>query len=312
MDRVGEMEVFVRVVEKGGLSAAARTLAMTPSAVSKLLSRLEERLGARLLHRTTRRIHLTHEGVDYYRRSVRILADINDAEQAVTLAHTAPRGELTVNTSIPFAHCQIVPILPEFLALFPDVRVELLVTDNVIDLVDGGIDVAIRINARKDSSLILRQLALDRRIICASPDYLRRHGTPEHPSDLRHHNCLAWTGHHNALNAWPFTGPEGPYSQLVGGNTRVDNGETLYEAALAGVGIGRLAEFRVGADIHAGRLVALLTDHHRIETFPIDAVYTHRRHLLPRVRAFVDFLAHRFQPVPPWRIGMPADMDRKV
>jgi DNA-binding transcriptional LysR family regulator len=296
------MEAFVRVVEDGGFSAAARSLTMTPSAISKLITRLEARLGARLLHRTTRRINLTHEGAAFYQRSKRILTDIDDAEEAISLAHGAPRGLLTITTSTPFAHCQIVPILPEFFSLYPEISVDLAVTDRVVDMVEGGYDIALRINARKDSTLIVRQLATDRRIICASSGYLGRNGMPTVPADLRRHNCLAWTSNHADLNQWPFNGPEGPTTVRVSGNTAMDNGETLYEAVRAGIGIARLAGFRVGADIQAGRLVPLLTDFDISEPFPIDAVYTHRRHLLPKVRAFVDFLVRRFTPAPPWRI----------
>lgn len=299
-----DMAAFVAVVEAGGFSAAARVLGLTPSAVSRLIARLEDRLGVRLLHRTTRRISLTHEGVAYYQRSARILAEIEDAEGAISALHAVPRGLLKVSAATAFADCQIAPLLPEFLDRYPGVRVELSVTDRVIDLIEDAVDVAVRFNVRSDPSLIQRLLAEDRRVICAAPAYLARCGVPESPQDLLAHNCLAWTGsQQSSLNDWPFSGPDGPYALRVGGNAAVNTGETLYALMRAGLGIGRLAECLVGADIRDGRLVPLVLEHHRAETLPIHAVYPHRRHLLPKVRAFVDFLAGKFAPVPPWRVG---------
>jgi len=301
MDKPGEMAAFVRVVEEGGFSAAARVLGVTPSAVSKLIGRLEDRLGARLLHRTTRSFNVTHEGVAFYQRSVRILRDIEEAEDAIIQSRSAPRGTLKVNAAVAFATHQIVPLLPEFLELYPELHIELTVTDRVVDLIEEGVDVAIRIGARVDSSLISRQLAEDRRLICAAPSYIDRHGAPRTPDELADHNCLAWMANQGGLNDWPFAGPDGPYTVTVSGNAEVNSGETLHEMALAGLGLARMAEFRVGDDIKSGRLVPVLLDHHRAEPLPIHVVYPHRRHLLPKVRSFVDFLAWRFTPVPPWR-----------
>ncbi len=300
MDRPGEMAVFVRVVETGGFSSAARATGLTPSAVSKLIGRLEDRLGARLLHRTTRSLGLTHEGVAFYQRSVRILRDIDEAEQAISQLHMVPRGRLKVNAAVAFAIYQIVPILPEFLSRYPEMHIELTVNDKVVDLVEEGVDVAIRLGARLDSSLISRPLAIDHRIICAAPAYLDRHGVPELPGDLVRFNCLTWIGNQGELNDWPFAGPGGPYTVTVRGNTEVNNGEALYEMTMAGLGIARMAGFRVGGALKAGRLVALLGEQHREEPLPIHALYPHRRHLLPKVRAFVDFLTEKFTPSPPW------------
>lgn len=300
MDRPGEMAVFVRVVEAGGFSAAARATGLTPSAVSKLIGRLEDRLGARLLHRTTRSISLTHEGVAFYQRSVRILRDIDEAEQAISQLHAVPSGRLRVNAAVAFATYQIVPILPEYLDQYPQVHLELTVTDRVVDVVEEGVDVAIRLGPRVDSSLISRQLATDHRIICAAPAYLLRNGTPTTPGDLSRFNCLTWIGNQGGLNEWPFIGPHGPYTVCVKGNIEVNNGESLFEMTLAGLGIARMAGFRVGEALKAGRLVALLTDQHREQPLSIHAVYPHRRHLLPKVRSFVDFLTWKFTPTPPW------------
>lgn len=305
MDRSGEMAVFVRVVEQGGFSAAARSLGMTPSAVSKLVGRLENRLGVRLMHRTTRAFSLTHEGVAYYQRSLRILRDIDEAEEAISRAQTVPRGTLRVNAAVAFATYQVVPLLPEFFARYPDVHLELTVTDRVVDLVEEAVDVAIRIGVRSDSSLISRQLVVDRRVVIAAPAYLERHGTPRVPEDLLRHSCLCWIGNQGALNDWPFMSPDGPVTLSVSGHVEVNSGEVLYEMALAGLGIARVAEFRVGADVKAGRLVPLLAEYQPAERLPIHAVYPHRRHLLPKVRAFVDFLTEKFNPEPPWRVVRP-------
>jgi DNA-binding transcriptional LysR family regulator len=306
MDKPGEMSAFVRVVEEGGFSAAARSLRLTPSAVSKLIGRLEDRLGVRLLHRTTRQINPTHEGVAFYQRCVRILKEIEEAEQAISALHEAPRGLLRVTAAVAFADHQIVPLLPEFLDRYPEVRIELTVTDRVVDLIEEGFDVAVRVNVRADSRLIARLLVEDRRIICAAPAYLRRHGVPKVPGDLSRHNCLAWIGDQGGLNHWPFDGPDGPYSLAVNSTIEVNSGETLYAMVRAGLGIARLAELVVGRDIRTGGLVPLLTDHYRADALTIHAVYPHRRHLLPKVRAFVDFLISKFTPEPPWAVARDA------
>ena len=303
MDRAGEMGVFVRAVHAGGFSAAARQLGLSPSAVSKLIGRLEDRLGVRLLQRTTRHLGLTEEGRAFYERCLRILADIDEAEQAVGRLHAVAAGTLRVNAAVAFATYQVVPLLPEFTQRHPLVKLDLTVTDRVVDLVDEGTDLGIRIGARFESSLVSRLLAEDRRVIVAAPAYLARHGTPLQAADLSRHNCLAWSGEHGDLNDWPFTGPEGRFTVRARGNTRVNNGETLYEMALAGLGIAQIAEFRVGADIRAGRLVPLLVDQHNAVPLPIHVVYPHRQHLSPKVRAFVDFLVEKFTPVPPWAVA---------
>lgn len=270
--------------------------------MSKLIARLEERLGVRLIQRTTRRLNLTHEGVAYYQRSLGILKEIEEIEQTIGQAQALPRGVLKVNAAVAFAEHQIVPYLREFLDLYPDVHVELTVTDQVVDLVQEGVDVAIRINVRPNSLLVARLLAEDQRIICASPRYLEQHGTPKSPADLADHNCLTWVGNQGRLNDWPFTGPEGQYKQTVSGSVEVNSGETLYDLVRHDVGIARLAELVVGNDIKAGRLVHLLPAYHQSDPLTVHAVYPHRRHLQGKVRAFVDFLVRKYSPQPPWRV----------
>jgi DNA-binding transcriptional LysR family regulator len=301
MDKPGEMQVFVRVVEDGGFSAAARGLGLTPSAISKVISRLESRLGVRLMHRTTRAFNLTHEGVSFYQRSARILRDIDEAEEAISQFHAEPRGTLKVNAAVAFATYQVAPLLPTFFERFPNVHIELTVTDRVVDVVEDSVDVAIRIGTRIDPSLMSRLLAEDHRVICASPEYLRRRGVPLEPADLTRHDCLAWIGNQGGLNEWPFSGADGPYTLPVRGHVDVNSGEALYELTRAGVGISRIAEFRVGDDIQAGRLVSLLEAVHRPVPLPIHVICSRGRHLVPKVRAFVDFLVESFTPEPPWR-----------
>jgi len=299
IDRSGDMGVFVAAIEAGGFSAAARRLGLTPSAVSKHVARLEERLGARLVNRTTRRISLTAEGEAYLRRAQRILADIDEAEQAVSQARGTPQGELRINTGIAFGQHQLVPMLPDFLDRYPQVRVKLSFNDRVVDLVEEGDDVGIRIAHLEDSRLVARRLAPNRRIICAAPSYIERHGRPETPADLARHSCLV-PNFSSTLSSWEFEGPEGPATLDIKGAVESNNTEALRQLALAGVGIVRFAEFMVGADVRAGRLVALLQDFDRGESPPISVVYPHRKHLSPKVRAFVDFLVEKCTP-PPWQ-----------
>lgn len=300
MDRAGEMAVFAKVVEEGSFSSAARVLKLTPSAVSKQIGRLEDRLGVRLLNRTTRQLSATEEGDAFYQRCVRILTDMEEAELAVSQRHAAPRGTLRVNCGVAFGKHQISPLIPEFLERYPDVSVEMTLTDVIADLVEEGQDIAIRFGQLQDSSMVARQLAVSRRAICCSPDYLIRHGEPKDPRELAEHNCLTFaTSPH--LNDWIFRMPDGgefPFKAV--GNFTANNGETIHEMVLAGLGIARLAEFLVAPEVQEGKLVRILKPFYRDVEVPIHAVYPTRRHLSPKVRAFVDFMVEKFNPVPPW------------
>jgi len=293
------MAVFVRVVDEGGFSAAARGMHLTPSAVSKQITRLEDRLGVRLLTRTTRQLHLTEEGSEFYERSVRILADLEEAELAVSRNDTTPRGTLKVSCGVSFGKYQISPLMPEFLSRYPDLAVELDTSDSLVDLVEEGVDVAVRFGSLSDSSMVARFLAGSRRAIVAAPSYLERHGEPVHPRDLGSHNCLSFS-HQTHLNEWRFKEPDGELPVEARANFRANNGETVFEMALAGLGIARLARWLVEPEIRAGRLKMVLRDYYRDVTVPIHAIYPTRRHLSPKVRAFVDFLVEKYTPVPPW------------
>ena len=288
-----DMVAFVRAVERGGFSAAARDLGLTPSAVSKLVTRLEDRLGVRLLNRTTRRLALTAEGESFFQRSQRILADIAEAEEEVGRSRVKPRGLLKVNVGTAFGMHQLVPALPDFFALHPEIQVELTITDRLVDLIEEGADLGLRMGTLPDSSLVARRIMDVERVICASPAYLKRHGTPRKPAVLRGHNCLSMA---NAptLRRWPFEGREGVESVEVTGNLSATSADALLALALRGLGVIRLADVIVGEAIREGRLVRLLDDVHHREVVPLHAVYPQGRHRSPRLAAMIDFLVGRF------------------
>ncbi|NMO13431.1 LysR family transcriptional regulator [Pyxidicoccus fallax] len=292
VNRSGEMEVFVRVVELGGFSAAARAFRMTPSAVSKLVARLEQRLGARLVNRSTRRLQLTPEGVTFYERSVRVLADLDEAERGIA-ANTSPRGRLRVNASVPFGTHFLLPLAPEFLACHPGVTLDLVLTDEVVNLLEDRTDVAIRSGPLGSSDLVARKLGETRMVIVGAPAYLKRRGTPGKPRDLERHNLLRF-GYSRAMEEWPFVERGAEVRVSPSGNAQASNGDALRQLALAGLGLARLAAFQVREDIAAGRLVAVLEDHNPGDTEPVHAVFVGAGGPLPsRVRAFLDFLAAR-------------------
>ena len=293
INRSGEMEVFVRVVEEGSFSAAARRLGLTPSAVAKLIGRLEERLGVRLLARSTRSLKPTPEGDLFYDQASRILADIAEAEAGIS-GSSAPRGRLRISASIPFGtHC-VVPLLPEFHARFPAVTLDVSLTDEVVDILAERTDVAIRHGPLRDSSLQARKLGVSRRVLIASPAYLERRGVPQAPADLAAHDCLTFN-YRRSFTDWVLAGPEGPRPMQVTGPLVVNNGETLRQAVLAGIGIGRTALYHVAPDLAAGRLVELLPDYDPREMEEIHALFLGRGTMPARVRAFIDFLVERLR-----------------
>jgi len=299
MENTGELATFVRAVESGGFTAAALALRLSPSAVSKIVSRLEARLGVRLLNRTTRRIALTPEGELFFRRCQRILADIEDAEQAVAQSGGKAQGLLRVNTGVAFTSRYLVPVLPKFLERYPEVKLELSLNDRLVDLVEEGADVAVRMAPMADSTLIARRICDVHRRIVATPAYLKRHGRPGAPEDLVDHNCVTFALHPH-LNQWPFRGPRGTWTVAVRGNVETNHSDALYGLVLAGVGIGRFSEMVVGPDIRAGRLVPLFDAEHDAEPQPLHALYPHRRFLSPKVEAFVSFLVQTFGRNAPW------------
>ncbi len=297
LDELTSMAVFARVVELRSFSAAARELGLSKSAVSTRVSRLEASLGVRLMHRTTRKLSLTEAGLALYERCARIVQAADEAAEVAEDASSAPRGTLRVNAPVTFSQLYMGPVLASFLAAYPEVRVALTVSDRLVDLVEEGTDVAIRITRLQDSSLIARKLADDRGVVVASPDYLARRGTPEVPEDLVEHDCLRYSGL-DARVEWRFVGPDGPYSVPVRGPLVASDGAVLREGAVAGLGLAVVPTFMVADDLAAGRLVIVLDDH-RDAPLGVYAVMAERRHLAPKVRVFVDYLAARFAE-PPW------------
>ncbi|MCM2309591.1 MAG: LysR family transcriptional regulator [Sulfuritalea sp.] len=299
MDRSAQMTAFVRAVETGGFSAAAREMGLTPSALSKLVTRLEDRLGARLLQRTTRRLQLTAEGEAFYARARPILAAMDEAEAEVAEAGASPRGMLRLYSGSTFGTHQLAPAIPRFLELHPAVEIDITISDQPLGAMQEGVDLAIRIGPLVESSLVARRICNLERVICASPSYLERHGRPRTPDDLQQHNCL-WITSLPALRRWPFDTDDGIRVVHVDGNVVTNNAETVLQLALAGVGITRLSDVVVAESIRKGALVPILADWHHVEPVPLFATYPSGRNLSPKVRAMVDFLVAEFGSAP-WR-----------
>lgn len=297
MDTLTSMELFVKAVDSGSFSATARAMNLTPSAVSKQISRLEDRLGARLFNRTTRQLAPTEEGRAYYERCQQILADIQEAESAVSKLNTEPRGVLRVNMPVVFGRRHIIPLVGPFLQQYPQVSLELSMSDQYVDPIAEGCDMLIRVGELKDSSLIARKLAEARRVVVAKPEYWEMHGRPMRPEDLRRHNCLVYS-YLTSGNTWRMTDADGrEHTVVTSGNLTSNNGEALLEAALSGVGVVNLPTWMVGPDLAEGRLEEVLGEYAQPEP-AVHAIYPPGRHLSAKVRAFVDFLANHFRERP--------------
>lgn len=289
VNRSGEMEAFVQVVERGGFSAAARALGMTPSAVSKLVARLESRLAVQLVHRSTRKLTLTPEGQQFHERSVRVLADMDEAERCAA-SGAAPRGRVSINASVPFGHHVLLPLMQRFLEGHPQVTVDVSLTDRVVDLMDERTDIAVRWGQLPSSDLVARRLGETGQAIVASPAYLARYGTPHTPQELEAHNRLG-TSYRRAVPDWPLSVDGRLVEMPIVGNMRVGDGSALRRLVLDGIGLGRLSLYHVQADIDAGRLVKVMEEFNPHEMEPIHAVYLGKAGRLPaRVRAMLDFL----------------------
>ena len=299
-----DLAVFVRVIEAGGFSAAARVLSLSPSAVSKLVTRLEDRLGVRLLNRTTRSLNPTPEGEQLFLRAQRILAEIDEAESEVTRTRSAPRGLLRVHASVAFGMHQLTPMLPEFGARYPEIEVMLAVSDRPADLVEEGFDLAVRIGRLPDSSLVARRICDIERVICAAPGYLQKHGTPRRPEDLLKHECLRLFTQ-PALAHWPFDDPSAPgglRSIEVAGRFSANNAESLLQMAIAGMGIVRFTDLTAGEALRSGALVPVLTAFNHVERVPLQVLMPPGKHRLPKVTAMLDFMVEHFAGAP-WRLA---------
>jgi len=297
MDRFEEMRVFTAVVEAGSFVKAAEALRMSKAGVSRHLTDLETRLGARLLQRTTRRQSLTEEGQLFYERCKVLLAEVEDAETEVNSRSGEVGGLLRVNAPLTFGVRHLAPLWGRFKSQHPKLMLDITLTDRLVDLVDEGYDVAVRISQLADSTLVSRRLATTRMVLCATPQYLQEHGRPEHPKELTMHGSVAysyWAGR----DEWRFHGPEGEINVRIQPIMRANNGDTCLQAALAHLGIILQPTFLVGDALRAGALVELMPAY-RCAELGIYGVYPTRRHVPPRVRALVDFLAEHFAQ-PPW------------
>ncbi|GKS92107.1 LysR family transcriptional regulator [Acidovorax sp. SUPP2539] len=287
--RSGELEVLVLVAERGSLSAAARQLGVSPSAVSKAMSRLEARLGVQLLQRSTRRVLLTPEGTQLYQGAKRLLADLNDLEADVA-ARSAPRGTVRIGASTSTGAVLLLPLVPRLRALHPGLSLDLYFTDHVVDLADAGIDIAIRWGALPASDVVARLLGHTRQIVVAAPQYLARHGEPRHPDDLHRHVRLGWN-YPRAIPHWPFMVDGRRVAVDIGHAIRVNDGDVMRRLALEGAGLARLSLYHAWDDVANGRLVPVLEAFNAGDLEPIHAVYIGRPDRLPpRTRAVLDFL----------------------
>jgi DNA-binding transcriptional LysR family regulator len=300
MDRVGDLSLFLRVLDLGSISAAARSLDLSVAVASQRLKRLERDLGVRLLHRTTRQLHATPEGAALAEQGRVLVEDLEALTGGLRQSATEVSGTLRVTMSAAFGGQYISPLLPEFLALHPRVKLSVNLNDQILDLVGSGFDLGIRVGALGDSGLVARQLATNRRVLCASPDYLQRHGTPRTPADLAAHDCLLLVGSQGRQDMWHFTDRKGrEIAQRVQGRFESNQGALLRDAVVAGLGIALHSLWHVHEQLRSGQLQVLLPDY-PIATTGIHAVMPQRRLVPPRVRAFVDFLAERLGKHPPW------------
>jgi len=299
MDRFGDLDVFAHVVTARSMSAAGRQLNLSPAVISKRIRRLEERLGVRLIQRTTRQLALTEAGQGFYERVVSILSSIEEAESWVASGAGQARGTLRVSAPTSFGRLHIAPHLKRFLDANPLVTVDLVLSDAFVDVVGEGFDLAIRIADLQDSSLVAKRLAPNHRVLCATPGYLAAYGSPGDINELSRHTLIA----HNA-DHWRLDGPEGPVSVRVNGPLRTNSSEVVREALLAGVGIALRSTWDVGPELKSGALQRVLPAYAVGSRVAVYAVYPSRRHLEQKVRAFVDYLGELYGATPYWDAGL--------
>lgn len=299
MDRFGDLDVFAHVVTAKSMSAAGRQLKLSPAVISKRIRRLEERLGVRLLQRTTRQLSLTEAGQGFYERVVSVLSSIEDAEAWVASGAGQARGTLRVSAPTSFGRMHIAPHLKPFLDANPLVSVDLILTDAFVDIIGEGFDLAVRIADLQDSSLVAKRLAPNHRVLCATPGYLAARGVPETIEMLSRHTLIA----HNA-DHWRLDGPEGPVAIRVAGPLRTNSSEVVREALLAGLGIALRSTWDVGPELKSGALRQVLPEYSVGKRVAVHAVYPSRRHMEQKVRVFVDYLAELYGATPYWDDGL--------
>lgn len=298
MTNLGDLEIFSRVIATGSMSAAGRALGLSPAVVSKRVKRLEERLGTRLFQRTTRQISLTEAGQGFHERIVGILAGIEEAEAFVSGRSGAARGVLRISAPTSFGRLHIAPHLKGFMASHPELVVNLVLTDAFSDLVAESFDLAIRIGELSDSSLVARRLAPVRRLLCAAPSYLEKHGQPQSIDDLAHHICLP----QHIQDVWRLEGPGGTVTVRPQGPLITNSSEVVREAVLTGMGIALRSTWDVGPDLRSGALRQILPDHEGSRNVVLSAVYPSRQFLPAKVRLFIDYLADLYGPLPYWEL----------
>ncbi|PWE57942.1 LysR family transcriptional regulator [Metarhizobium album] len=296
MTNFGDLDIFARVVSSGSMSTAGRALGLSPAVISKRIKRLEDRLGTRLLQRTTRQISLTEAGQGFYERVLSVLAGLEDAEAFVSGRSARIQGTLKVSAPTSFGRMHIAPHLKPFLDAHPDLTLNLVLTDEFTDIVGGGFDLAIRIAELGDSSLVARRLAPVRRVLCAAPAYLASYGTPEDVEALKHHTCLR--PHNN--DAWRLEGPGGAVLYRPEGRLVTNSSEVIREAVIAGFGIALRSTWDVGQELKDGRLVRVLPSYEGSRNVALSAVYPSRQFLPAKVRLLIDYLAELYGPVPYW------------
>lgn len=293
---IEHLRLFVRIAATNNISQAGQELGLSPAVASAHVNKLEEGLGVRLVHRTTRKVSLTEEGIDFLPHAEEVLATIEAARASVGVGNALPQGTLRITAPASFGRMHLLPALKEFLALHPRLSIDLRLTDSIVDLVEGGFDIAIRNAELKDSSLIARKLAPDNRIICASPDYLANNGQPSSPEDLREHHCINLMG----LENWLFETPNGVLNIKTKGNLRTDHGEAVRDACIQGLGIAMAATWSVYKQLENGELVQILKEYPLASDSGIWAVYPSSRLLAPKVRAFIDYFADYYGNPPYW------------
>jgi len=298
MENLNDMVTFARVVEAGGFSEAARQMGVSKSHVSKAIARLELSLGVRLLNRSTRGLSVTEIGAAFHEHCIRITEEAAQAAEVVGRLQSEPRGVLRVTAPVAFGRLHVGPAVAEFLSRYPRLKLDMTITDRMVDLVSEGYDVAIRIRREPSLHVVARELAPVRRVVCATPDYFERRGVPTAPQDLAEHNCLHYT-HFGTQGEWRFQSPRGEIVVPVKGTLRIDDDDTLAQAVLSGLGLAMLPTFIIGGELQAGRLRSVLSDYVPLER-RIYAVHLPNVRLPVKIRAFLDFLQARFGPTPYW------------
>lgn len=307
---LNEMLIFAKVVDEGSFTGAANALDMPKSTVSRRIAQLEKRLGARLLHRTTRRLNLTEVGAGYYARCSRIVAEAQEADLAIVEARSIPKGPLRVTAPRLFGESFLMPILSEYTARYEGVELEVLLTERKVDLIEEGIDIAVRIGRPNDSALTARKIGQGRVFCCASPAYLRRNPAPETPEDLKAHRCITF-GTAQDDSVWRFEPESGSVTKVeVRSALNVNSYPVVRQAAINGLGVALLPAFVCAQDLRHGRLVALLPEH-TAQTSTLYAVYPSGRYLSPKVRAFLDLIVEHTSPQAPWEVSNPVQTPKR-